>query len=177
MPRPDLSRVPAFYHNYINHVQGDDLMPALRNETIEFVRFLKNIPSEKLDYRYAEGKWSIKEILQHIIDAERIFCYRSLRFARKDETPLPGFDENTYAANAKADTRNWNDLVEEFSAVRKATELLYASFDDEQLNAEGMSNNHSNYVLAFGFISVGHCIHHRKVIEERYLQNSLKFSI
>lgn len=169
MPRPDLSRVPSFYHNYINHVADDDLMKAFRNQTASFIQFLNSIPDEKQDYRYAEGKWTLKELLQHIIDAERIFCYRALRFARKDETPLPGFDENSYAENAKADKRKWKKLVKEFKAVRKATELLFASFDGEQLNASGISNNNSNYVLAFGFIAVGHCIHHQKIIEDRYL--------
>ncbi len=169
MPRPDLSRVPEFYHKYIGLVKEDDLMQALKNNTASFLSFLKSIPAEKYDYRYADGKWTIKEVIQHIIDAERIFSYRALRFARKDATPLPGFDENLFAINAKADKRNWNDLVDEFAAVRKATEILFASFDEEQLESEGNSNNHSNYVLGIGFISVGHCSHHRKVIEERYL--------
>ena len=97
------------------------------------------------------------------------FAYRALRFARKDPTPLPGFDENLFAENAKADKRNWNDLLEEFKVVRKATEWLYGSFDEEQLNATGTSNNSSIYVLAFGFISVGHTIHHMNVVKQRYL--------
>jgi uncharacterized damage-inducible protein DinB len=169
MSRPNLNRVPEFYHNYINQVTEDDLITSFKNQTPRFVDFLKNIPANKIDYAYAAGKWTIKEVLQHIIDGERIFCYRALRFARKDPTPLPGFDENLFAETAKADQRSWNDLVEEFKAVRKATELLFNSFDEEQLNATGLSNNHSNYVLGFGYITVGHCIHHMKVIKERYL--------
>jgi len=169
MSRPDLNRVPEFYHNYISQVPENDLMTAFKNQTPVFVNFLNSIPADKINYAYAAGKWTIKEVLQHAIDAERIFCYRALRFARNDSTPLPGFDENLFAENAKTDKRNWNDLVEEFKTVRKATEWLYSSFDEEQLNASGVSNNHSNYVLAFGYISIGHSLHHMKIIKERYL--------
>ena len=167
--RPDLARVPAFYHNYINQVPDNDLMIAFKNQTPVVIDFFQNIPANKIDYAYAEGKWTIREMLQHIIDAERVFCYRALRFARKDPTPLPGFDENLFAENAKAERRNWNDLLEEFKVVRKATEWLYSSFDEDQLNATGTSNNNSIYVLAFGYISVGHAIHHMNVIKQRYL--------
>jgi len=169
MPRPDLSRVPSFFHNYISQVQEDALMQALKNNTEVMQSFLINIPPAKYEYRYAEGKWTIKEVLQHLIDAERVFCYRALRFSRKDTTPLPGFDENLFARTAKANGRKWNDLVEEFFAVRKATELLFASFDEEQLEAGGISGNHPNYTLAMGFIAAGHCNHHKKVLEVRYL--------
>src|SRR5205085_9801419 len=123
--RPDLNRVPEFYHNYINQVKEDDLATAFTNQTAVLVSFLETIPKEKYDYAYAAGKWTIKEVLQHLIDGERIFCYRALRFARKDATPLPGFDENLFAETAKAGKRNWNDLVEEFKAVRRSSELLF----------------------------------------------------
>lgn len=169
MPRPDLSRVPEFFHNYINQVPEDDLMTAFNNNSSSFTKFLSTIPPAKQDYRYAEGKWTIKEILQHIIDAERIFSYRALRFARKDATPLPGFDENLYAENAGTDKRKWNDLLEEFKSVRRSTELLFKSFSPEQLEAAGVSSNNPNYVLGMGFICVGHCIHHQNIIKERYL--------
>ena len=167
--RPDLSRVPSFYHGYINQVTEDDILQAFKNGSYSFIQFLENIPAEKRDYRYAEGKWTIKEVLQHIIDGERVFDYRALCFARKDPAPLPGFDENIFAANAKADRRNWNDLMEEFKALRKSSEILFESFDDEQLNTEGIANNHKNYVLAFGYVLVGHSLHHMRIIKERYL--------
>jgi hypothetical protein len=166
---PDLSRVPEFYHNYIRQVPEDDLMTSFKNQTTTFLDFINTIPREKIDFAYAPGKWTIKEVLQHIIDAERVFSYRALRFARKDPTPLHGFDENLFAKNAKVEKRNWNDLVDEFKSVRKATEWLYSSFDEEQLNASGTASNGSNYVLAFGYISIGHSLHHMKVIKERYL--------
>ena len=169
MARPDLSRVPEFYHGYISQVQENDLMEAFKNGTLTFTKFLESIPSSKHNYRYAEGKWTIKEVLQHIIDAERVFNYRALRFARKDPAPLPGFDENIFAANAKVEKRNWNDLLDEFKTVRRSSEQLFTSFDEEQLNATGIASNHSNYVLGFGYIIVGHSLHHMKVIKERYL--------
>ncbi len=168
--RPDLSRVPAFYHNYISQVPENNLEEAFSEGTTAFIQFIETIPPEKYDYRYAEGKWTVKEVLQHIIDAERIFGYRALRFARKDPTFLPGFDENSYAENAGADKREWNPLVEEFKVVRMASEYLFASFDDEQLDATGTANNNSIYVLGIGFIVVGHSLHHLKILKERYLR-------
>ncbi|HET6722696.1 MAG TPA: DinB family protein [Chitinophagaceae bacterium] len=169
MPRPDLSRVPEFFHGYINKVKEDELMSALAKSTSELFMLLKSIPAEKHDYRYADGKWSVKEVVQHMIDGERVFTYRALRFARKDDTPLPGFDENLFAQTAKADKRKWNDLVEEFSALRKASEAMFASFDNEQLEAEGVASESSIYVLGIGYVVAGHVNHHCRIIKERYL--------
>jgi hypothetical protein len=169
MPRPDLSRVPEFFHGYISKVKEDDLMSALAKSTSELFILLKSIPAEKQDYRYADGKWTVKEVVQHMIDGERVFTYRALRFARKDDTPLPGFDENLFAQTAKADKRNWNDLVEEFSALRKASEAMFASFDNEQLEAEGVASESPIYVLGIGYIVAGHVNHHCQIIKERYL--------
>lgn len=168
MPRPDLGRVPEYYHQYINQVDGNDLIKVLQKQTRSFLKFLKGIPKKKRNYRYADGKWTIKEVLQHIIDAERIFAYRALCFARKDATPLPSFDENNYAANAKAEQRKWNDMVNEFTAVRQSTEILFNSFDKEQLEAAGTASGKSNYVLGLGFIIAGHANHHMRITKERY---------
>ncbi len=167
--RPDLSRVGSWYHGYINLVTENDLPAAFEKQSALFADFLETIPPQKYDYRYAADKWTIKEVVQHIIDAERVFSYRALRFARKDTTPLPGFDENLFAATAKADKRPWENLVEEFNVVRRSSELLYNSFDEEQLQANGISSNSSNYVLGIGFIIIGHAMHHQKIIQERYL--------
>jgi hypothetical protein len=169
MPRPDLTRVPEYYHGYINKVKEDDLLTALKNSRENLISLLRSIPAEKFDYRYADGKWTVKEVVQHIIDADRVFTYRALRFARKDNTPLPGFNENLFAENAKAGKRNWNDLIDEFESLSKATVMMFASFDTEQLESAGLSNNNSVYVLALGFICAGHTNHHRQIIEERYL--------
>ncbi len=169
MPKPDLSRVASPYHNYLNQVQEDDLSKAFSNETKNFVGFLGSIPAEKHDHRYAPGKWTIKELLQHIIDGERVFAYRALSFARMDSTPLPGFEENEWAENAHCDNRKWNEMVEEFKTVRKSSELLFASFNEEQLEAGGTASGNPNYVRGFGYIIVGHSLHHQRIITERYL--------
>lgn len=169
MARPDLARVPEWYHRYINQVNEDELMTAFRNQTPSFIHFLETIPQGKHDHRYAEGKWTIKELLQHLIDAERIFSYRGLRFARKDATPLPGFEENDYARAAKADQRDWNEMVDEFKTVRHASEILFGSFDEDQLQSEGIASGKPVYVEAIGFIMVGHVNHHMNIIRERYL--------
>ncbi len=169
MARPDLNYVPGYYHRYINQVKGSSLLDAMKKQTPLFIRFLNNIPPEKRNYRYAKGKWTIKEVLQHIIDTERVFAYRGLCFARKDKTPLPSFDENLYAGNARATKRDWSVLMEEFKAVRRSSELLFGSFNKEQLNSTGIASNNPFNVLAIGFILVGHVNHHVTVVRERYL--------
>ncbi len=169
MPRPDLSRIPEWFHNYVNQVSENNLMEAMKTQTPVVIQFFESIPVAKRDYHYAEGKWTIKEVLQHIIDAERVFAYRGLCIARKDTTSLPGFDENDYADNAKVHKRNWDEMMEEFKAVRSSSEILFGSFDEEQLDTTGTSNNNSIYVLAIGFILVGHVNHHVTILKERYL--------
>ena len=169
MPRPDLSRVPKWYHGYIEETTGDDLLSLMEGQLNSFPDFTSEIPADKHSYRYAEGKWSIKDLLQHIIDAERIFAYRALRFARKDATPLPGFEENDYAVSAKAERRNWKEMVEEFQQLRGSNLLMFKAFTPEEMERDGISNGHSVYVLALGFIMVGHIDHHKKIIRERYL--------
>src|SRR5262245_53942537 len=125
MARPEMSRVPEFYHVYINQVNENDLPTAFQNQSAAFIRFMQDLPVSKRDFRYAEGKWTIKEVLQHIIDAERVFVYRALCIARKDTTPLPSFDENAYADNSKAEKRDWDDLIKEFKVTRESTEILF----------------------------------------------------
>jgi hypothetical protein len=169
MPRPNLSRIPEWFHVYVNKVPENDLMEAMKKQTPSFIKFFESIPVKKRDYRYSEGKWTIKEMLQHIIDAERVFAYRGLCIARKDATPLPGFDENDYADNAKADKRNWDDMMDEFKAVRRSSEILFGSFDEEQLETTGTANNNPIYVLAIGYVLVGHVNHHVSILKERYL--------
>ncbi|MCW3074015.1 MAG: hypothetical protein JWP69_1084 [Flaviaesturariibacter sp.] len=168
MPRPDLTRVPSYYHRYIAQVQGDDLSQALRRHHSELLTYLETLPEQRWAYRYAESKWSIKELVQHIIDAERIFAYRALTFARKDTTPLPGFEENDYAAASEADRRTGADLLKELKAVQESSTLLFESFTPEQLEANGTANGNPVYVSAIGFILVGHSLHHLSILKERY---------
>jgi uncharacterized damage-inducible protein DinB len=171
--RKDVS-VPEFFRGYINSVQEDDLMEALNNNTRQFRKFLKHIPGKKINFAYAEGKWTVKELLQHMIDAERVFVYRALSFARKDSAPLPSFDENVWAITAKAPKRKWNDLVDEFKALRAANIAFFASLDEEQLQQMGTANNNVMSVAALGFVCAGHVAHHMLIIRERYLVDIVK---
>ena len=131
--------------------------------------FFQSISEEFSRKRYAEGKWTIKEVLQHIIDAERVFSYRAMCFARKEQHILPSFDENGYAFNSNANNRDWNELIEEFVATRKSTEYLFNSFTDEALNTIGKASDYTITVAAVGFVTVGHVNHHIRIIQERYI--------
>lgn len=154
---------------YVKMVPEDDVLKAIKNNTREFSHFLEKIPKKKFDYAYAEGKWTIRQILQHIIDAERVFAYRSLSFARKDANPLPGFEEKDWAANAQTEGRKWKDLVREFKAQRKSTECLFGSYNEDQLFSKGIASNHPINVLTLGFLCAGHVNHHIRILRERYL--------
>ena len=158
-----------FYASYIQALENVHLIEELEISLHDFIRFVQNIPMDKFDFRYAEGKWTIKEIIQHLIDTERIFSYRALRISRKDITPLPGFEENDYSINTNANNRNLQDLLTEFSAVRHSTLLLFKSFSSEQLLRIGIASNAEVSVRAIGFITIGHQKHHQKVFEQRYL--------
>jgi DinB superfamily len=159
----------GFFQRYINEVKEDDVVEGLKKNTDRIKKFLKEIPKKKIDFAYAKGKWTIKELLQHMIDAERVFAYRALRFARKDATPLPGFEENDWAANAPTWERKWSQLFEEFKAVRKSNEMMFRSFNKEQLLQKGIASGQEINVIALGFIISGHVEHHINIIKERYL--------
>jgi len=169
MPKPNSNDYAIYFTNYIALVPEDDLTEAIKNQSLILPDFLYSISEDKSKYAYAQGKWSIKEMLQHIIDAERIFNYRALCIARKETVSLPGFDENNYAANSNGNGRGWQSLVDEFINVRRSTEDMYSSFTEEMLYQKGLSNNNIATPLSFGFITVGHVYHHKKIIEERYL--------
>jgi hypothetical protein len=159
-----------FFQRYLNLVKEDDVVKALKKNTKQFRKLLETIPKKKIEYAYAEGKWTIKQLLQHVIDAERVFVYRAMTFSRKDATPLPGFDENQWADHADTKHRQWSDLVDEFRALRKSTELLFESLTEDQLLSTGTAGNHPANALAFGFICAGHALHHSTIIKERYLK-------
>ena len=159
----------GYFSTYINILGDANLQDDLEISLHEFIRFCQNIPMNKFDYRYAEGKWTIKEIIQHIIDTERIFAYRALRISRNDKTPLPGFNENDYVDNTAGNARNLQDLLTEMAVVRQATLSLFKSFSQEQLVRIGTASNNEISVRAIGFIIIGHQKHHQKIFEERYL--------
>jgi uncharacterized damage-inducible protein DinB len=160
----------SFYTGYIQAVSNEyNLVEELEISVHQLIKFVQNIPMDKFDYRYAEGKWTIKDILLHLIDAERIFAYRALRFARKDKTPLASFDENIYVDVAYANKRSIQDLLTELAVVRQATLSLFKSFSEEDLMQVGTASNHPMSVRALGFVIIGHQNHHQRVFEERYL--------
>ena len=169
MPKPAHGTYPSYFENYISQVKETDLKAAFKNQQDIVNHFFDSIPDEKAGLAYAPGKWTLKELLQHLTDAERIFTYRALAFARKDTASLPGFEENEYADNSMANERTWQSLVDEFKIVRKSTELLFNSFNTDMLNHSGLANNNPATVNATGFSIIGHLYHHKKIIQERYL--------
>ena len=173
MPTLTAGTYPPSFSRYINLVGAESVEEAIKKYSNEILNFFSELSAEKTKYRYAEGKWNIKEMLQHIIDAERIFAYRALCIARLDKTPLPGFDENNYALASNADERSWESILEEFEAVRKSTDLLLKSFTPAQLQQEGITNNHPNTTIAISFVIFGHILHHINIIKERYLQEEV----
>lgn len=163
------SEYATWYAPYISTLNNVDLLEELEISIHDFIRFVQNVSMEKHGYRYAEGKWTLKEIIQHLIDAERIFSYRALRIARNDKTPLPGFEENNYAAIVDAESRNLQELLTELATVRQSTLMLFKSFNDEELRRMGIASNNPVSVRAIGFITIGHLKHHQRVFQERYL--------
>lgn len=169
MARPAPDESAPFYHNYINFAKGETLKEVIANHSEEIRKFYTGLPDAKENYAYAEGKWTVKELLQHLIDAERVFSYRALRIARKDKTPLAGFDENSYATNSFAAERSFQSLKEEFSSLRNANDIMLSTLNDEQLSQAGISSNHHITANALAFIIYGHLLHHQFILEERYL--------
>lgn len=158
-----------WYKPYLSTLNEEVLHEELEISLHRFIRFVQDIPMDKHDYAYAEGKWKIKDIIQHLIDCERIFSYRALRFSRNDVTPLPGFDEDSYALEAKGNNRTIMSLLTEFSAVRHSTLLLFKDFTNDELLRFGTASNNQVSVRAIGFIIIGHQNHHQRIFEERYL--------
>lgn len=161
----------SFYKPYMDKLGDMVLIEGLKTNLKESLEFFDKIPVEKHGYCYQEDKWTIKDVIQHMIDVERVFAYRALRFSRGDQTNLPGFDENDYAKTAEAINRSWESLISEFEMVRKSNILLFESFSDEKLTLAGTANNGIMTVRALGFVIIGHCQHHLRVLEERYLQD------
>jgi len=168
MSRPNKTEYGSFYQNYINYTSGKDYAILVQQYNQRIIDFWDAIPVEKINYAYAHGKWTIKQMFQHVIDTERIFAYRALAISRKDQTPLPGFDENEYASNATAANRNWKDMLVEWRVVRQSTNLLFASFTEDQMKSLGTASDNTISVNALGFIIFGHALHHLHILKERY---------
>ncbi len=168
MNRPQADEYPIFYKGYIDTV-NDDVLASLEHQLESFPALLNEIPSDKAGFAYAEGKWTIIELVGHILDTERIMAYRALRIARNDATPLPGFEENDYVANAHFADRTLSSMAEEFEHLRKANLFLVRSFNETELERIGISNGKPISTRALVFIIVGHLNHHMRILKERYL--------
>ena len=166
--RPSADEHIEYYAKYIRLVPGDDLKHALESGAAATRKLLEPVTDSQGMHRYATGKWSVKEVLGHVIDAERVFSYRALRFGRGDQTPLPGFDENQYVPVAKSDLRPMDALRRELAAVRASTLALLDSFDEEALVRRGDANGDAISVRALLWIIAGHELHHVGLLRERY---------
>ncbi len=169
MFKPSPENYPPYFQQYIDQVPEEELLAGFTRQLPLIEALLKAVPEEKSLHAYAPDKWTLKDLMQHIIDTERIFCFRALCFARKEKNNIAGFDENAYAASVVTTSRTWQDLSAEFLAVRKATTLLFKSFSTEALTRMGSANNIPTSVASMGYITLGHVYHHMKIIEERYL--------
>ena len=165
----DINQVPSFYQGYVKQLSEGTVIKNLRTSGETLVDLVANLSEEQGAYAYASDKWSIKEVILHIVDSERIFAYRALRFARNDKTDLPGFEQNDYVPQSRANNRDMNSLISEFLTVRVASTSLFESFREETMKRTGTANGYPVSVEAIGYIISGHCLHHANIIKERYL--------
>lgn len=169
--RPPLDEIPPYYRSYVEKAPDGDLIKTLRSASDRLWKTVSRIPPGYADHRYQPEKWSIKEVFQHVLDSERIFAYRALRFARNDATELPGFDENAYGRAARVGHREFHELLREHDALRWTTVELFRSFTPEMLTRMGTANGTRISVRAIGWVISGHAVHHMDVIDERYLEH------
>lgn len=167
--RPQDSETAQYYFTYINQVEGDDIAVVLARQVEECATLFSGITEEKSLHRYAPDKWSIRELLNHIIDTERAFGFRALWFARGFNTPLPGYDQDIAAAGAQADRIAWAEQVEEFRRVRLSTISLFANLPEQAWTRSGIASDNPFTVRALAFIIAGHVAHHTRILRERYL--------
>jgi uncharacterized damage-inducible protein DinB len=169
IPKPKQDTYPPYYSKYISLVPSENLLQELLDQLFASLQVLENITEEKSSHAYAHGKWTIKELLKHVIDTERIFCFRALSIARGEIKNIPGFDENEYVKNSNANLRKFSEIREEFIAVRTASISLVKGFTDDVFHHSGIANGNRVNVSAICYMIVGHEIHHRNILIERYL--------
>jgi hypothetical protein len=167
MKRPDQSEFAPFYAGYIGKVPDSGPGPLMK-EQIEQLEKLRALPEDKANHAYAPDKWTVKELIGHLSDAERVFSYRLTRIARGDKTPLSGFDENAWAKTAPHGKRKMADVIDEMIAVRRSTLALMDSLDDSTISNVGLANNNSVSARAICWIMAGHTKHHLDILAERY---------
>lgn len=167
--RPPYSDYPPYYRTYVEVVPEGDILATLRGQLEHTLRLLGRFGETGADHRYAPGKWSVKEVVQHVCDTERVFAYRALTFARGDVTRLPGFEQDDWATAARIAHRKLSDVTDELVTLRRASLALFAGFDDATQARRGTANDAEFTVGSFAWIVAGHERHHATVLEERYL--------
>lgn len=160
---------PEYFKRYIALVSGEDVFEYFKNQTDSLANLLGSIPSGKLHFRYAPGKWTVADVAQHLMDTERVFCYRMLTFARGDKAEIAGFEEDEYAGNVDTSTRTADSIINEYRSVRAATLTLLENLDKYAIERSGIANGRRVSVRALAYMIAGHELHHVGVIKERYL--------
>ena len=166
--KPDASEHAPYYSRYVDLVADGDILGTLATQIDGTMAELRNVSEADSLKRYAAGKWSVREVVGHLIDTERIFAYRALRFARNDRTDLPGFEQDDYVAAAQFDRRPWTGLLEEFDAVRRSDVLMFRGLGDEAWRRQGVANGDAMSVRAAAYVIAGHELHHLRVLREKY---------
>ena len=167
--KPESNEYHEFYAGYVAKVIDEDIRMFLENQNQDICTFLKNVLPEKVNYAYSEGKWTIKQLVRHLVDAERVFGYRAMCIARKDTTKLPGFDEGDYMEAADDSKNSYHDLIHEFESLRVSNIRMIDNFTEQCFTRVGNANGSDISVRAIIYIMAGHVAHHKKIIQERYL--------
>ena len=166
--RPTPTQYPSYFEPYISKVEGDDILITMPQSLEDLKNFLSKIPESKADFAYAPGKWTVKQVLQHCIDTERIFAYRALCIARGETQTLPGFDEKLYAANVNVENKSLQALKDEIQLARQSAVILFRYLTNTELCRTGSVGGNSINVSALGFLIVGHWLHHQSILTDRY---------
>ena len=166
---PDRTEAAEYYFTYINQVPAGDIIDILERQTLEAMELLERIPADRSSHRYAPGKWTIQEVVSHVNDCERMFCFRAFWFARGFDTPLPSFDQIVAVAGAAPDARSWQSHVDEFPVVRAATLEFFRHLQPDAWMRRGIASDNPFTVRALAYITAGHVFHHMRILRERYL--------
>ena len=169
MHAPDRTEAAPYYFTYIDQVGSGDIRDLMDVQGVETLALLRGISDERSRFKYAADKWTIREVVNHVNDAERLFAFRAFWFARGFDSPLPSFDQNVAVAAAGTDRRSWASLVDEFDTVRQASSSLFRHLPDEAWTRQGMASGYAFSVRALAYITVGHVTHHVRLLKERYL--------
>ena len=172
--RPEPSEYAPYYEKYVRLVEGEDMLRVLSDQIGQSLATLRGVSPEDSLARYAPGKWSLRGVVGHLIDSERVFAYRALRFARNDRTRLPGFEGDDYVAAARFDRRPWNELLDEFEAVRRATILMFGGLDGEAWLRRGVASDNEVSVRALAYNIAGHELHHLQIVRTKYLPAAMR---